>query len=94
MSKLSSVILTMLCTTAAGGAIGEPTWVKVGDTTYGARADERGPMGGGPGYAGVVAQGDFVVRDPEGLLDTLAKAHTGQTVFIPGETEIDLGEQR
>ena len=73
-----------------GRATEEPTWVKIGDTMYGARADERGPIGGGPGYTGVVTQGDFVVKDLDGLLDALAQARAGQTVFIPGETEIDL----
>jgi hypothetical protein len=90
MSKMPLVILTMLCATAVCAATEEPTWVRIGETTYGARADARGPISGGSGYTGVVTQGDFVVKDLEGLLDALAQARAGQTVFIPGETEIDL----
>jgi len=90
MSKPHSTVMTMLCAMTACGATGEPTWVKIGETTYGASADERGPIGGGPGYSRVVTKGDFVVKDLDGLLDALAKARAGQTVFIPGETEIDL----
>ena len=80
----------MLCVAAVCGATEEPTWVKIGETTYGACANERGPIGGGPGYAGVVTQGDLVAKDLDSLLDALAKARAGQTVFIPGEIEIDL----
>ncbi len=90
MSKLPLVILTMLCTVAICRAMEQPTWVQIGETTYGARADERGPIGGGPGYTGIVTKGDFVVKDLDSLLQALAKAHAGQTVFIPGEIEIDL----
>ena len=91
MSSISFlVILTMLCAVTVCRASEEPTCVQSGETTYGARADERGPIGGGPGYAGVVSKGDFVVKDLDGLLEALAKARAGQTVFIPGETEIDL----
>jgi len=57
---------------------------------YGAKADERGPIGGGKGYTKVVTKGDYTVRDLNGLLDALAKAKAGQVVFIPGERTIDL----
>jgi hypothetical protein len=90
MMKLHGMALAMLCAAAVCGTADEPTSVKIGETTYGARADERGPIGGGQGYTRVVKKGDFVVKDLDGLLDALAKAHAGQTVFIPGETEIDL----
>jgi hypothetical protein len=57
---------------------------------YGAKPDERGPIGGAKGYANIVARGDFVVKDLDALLDALSKAKAGQIVFIPGETTIDL----
>jgi hypothetical protein len=90
MNKLRFVIMTTLGAMAVCNATEEPTWVKIGETTYGARADERGPIGGGRGYAGIVTKGDSVVNDLDSLLDALAKARAGQTVFVPGETEIDL----
>ncbi|MHB1035945.1 MAG: hypothetical protein ACYC35_14615 [Pirellulales bacterium] len=90
MIKLHGMALALLCAPLACPAAGEPTSVKIGQTTYGASADERGPIGGGQRYAGVVTKGDHVVKDLDGLLDALAKARAGQTVFIPGETEIDL----
>jgi hypothetical protein len=37
-----------------------------------------------------MAKGDYIVKDLDTLLDALSRAKVGQTVFIPGETEIDL----
>lgn len=67
-----------------------PTWIAIGDQVYGAKADERGPIGGGTGYRGAVSQGDYTVKTLDDLLAALAKAKPGEVVFIPGETEIDL----
>lgn len=80
---LSSVAWTCLAADA-------PTWIEIGNVVYGAKADERGPLGGGDGYASTVAKGDFIVKDLDALLDALTKAKPGEVVFIPGETEIDL----
>jgi len=67
-----------------------PTSLEIGGVAYGAKPDERGPIGGGVGYANVVTTGDYTVRDLEALLDALSKAKAGQVVFIPGEVQIDL----
>lgn len=67
----------------------ERTWVEIDGEAYGARADDAGPIGGGEGYRRIVTGGDLVAADLDGLLDALGKAKAGQTVFIPGETEID-----
>lgn len=66
------------------------TFLAVGDDRYGAQPDQRGPLGGGPGYAARVNAGDFTVTDLEGLIAALGAARSGQTVYIPGATEIDL----
>jgi len=66
------------------------TWIEVDGIVYGAKPDNRGPIGGGTGYLGIVTSGDYVVRDLDSLLQALAKAERGETVFIPGETQIDL----
>jgi len=68
----------------------QPTSITLDGKVYGAQADEVGPIGGGKGYTRIVTQGDFEVKNLDELLDALAKAKPGQTVFIPGETEIDL----
>jgi len=68
----------------------EPTWVEINDVTYGAKADELGPIGGGTGYVNIITGGDYTVDNLDDLLDALSKAKAGQVVFIPGETEIDL----
>jgi hypothetical protein len=68
----------------------EPTWVEIDGTVYGAKPDERGPLGGGEGYANIVTSGDYTVSDLDSLLDALSKAKAGQVVFIPGPAEIDL----
>jgi hypothetical protein len=71
-------------------AADEPTWVEIDGVIYGAKADARGPIGGGPGYVNIVTKGDYTVRDLDALVDALFNAKAGQTVFIPGDTEIDL----
>jgi hypothetical protein len=68
----------------------EPTSFKSGETVYGALADERGPIGGGTGYRGIITRGNFIVKSLEELIDALDRVHSGDTIFIPGETEIDL----
>lgn len=67
----------------------EPTSVTLDGEVYGAQRDEVGPIGGGAGYSRIVTKGDFEVKNLDELLDALAKAKSGQVVFIPGETEID-----
>lgn len=87
--KSLSIIATFFIACSCVAA-GEPTWLEIDGTVYGAKADERGPIGGGSGYANIVTKGDFTVKDLDALLDALSKAKAGQVVFIPGETEIDL----
>ena len=67
--------------------------MEIDNTVYGAKPDERGPIGGGTGYANIITNGDHTVKDLDALLSALSKARTGQVVFIPGETEIDLTVQ-
>ena len=71
-------------------AASDATWVEIGHTVYGARADEQGPIGGGAGYANAIGTGDYTVTELDPLLDALSKAKAGEVVFIPGETVIDL----
>jgi hypothetical protein len=71
-------------------AVDEPTWVEIDGVIYGAKADDRGHNPRGPGYVNVATKGDYTVRDLDALVDALFKAKAGQTVFIPGDTEIDL----
>ncbi|MCP4642369.1 MAG: hypothetical protein GY851_18125, partial [bacterium] len=67
-----------------------PTSVELDGAAYGAKADDRGPIGGGAGYTNVVTGGDFTVTSLEGLIDAMEKATEGQVVFIPGDAEIDF----
>jgi hypothetical protein len=87
--RLSSIGFLLLAS-AIAHATDEPTFIEIDGVVYGAKADERGPLGGGDGYERVVAGGDYVVDDLDALVDALAKAKSGEVVFIPGETEIDL----
>ncbi len=89
-------ILALLATTLMPSlwADGEPlkpgrTWVKIGGEVYGAKPDERGPIGGGPGYLNVVRSGDFTARTVEELAAALKLAKAGQVVFVPGDAELD-----
>ena len=83
-------LVLSFCTLSPGLAADQQSWVEKDGKVYGARPDQRGPIGGGSGYTEVVTDGDSVVRDVESLLEALAKAKPGQLVFIPGETTIDL----
>lgn len=86
-----TALLFLFCTAPSSFAADEKTsWVEKDGTAYGAKPDDRGPTGGGEGYAKVVRDGDYVARDLDTLLQALSKAETGQVVFIPGETTIDL----
>jgi len=88
--RYTAMILGLCIVMSSHVAATELTWVKIDGAVYGARADERGPIGGGPGYANIVTEGDFTARSLDALLEALTKAKAGQVVFLPGETEIDL----
>jgi len=81
------MFLALSCCTFA--AEGEATSVEIGGRSYGARRDAAGPIGGGSGYGKIVTGGDHTAGNLDELLEALARARAGQTVFIPGETEID-----
>jgi hypothetical protein len=89
MKHLSS-LLTIFFIVWPCIAAEQPTWVEIDNTVYGAMSDERGPIGGGTGYANIIVKGDYIVKDLDELLEALSKAKAGQIVFIPAETVIDL----
>jgi len=68
----------------------KPTWKKIGNEIYGAKADKNGPIGGGKGYSKGITSGDYTVDSLESLIDALSKAKAGQVVFIPGDKIIDM----
>ena len=65
------------------------TWIETDGEIYGARPDERGPIGGGEGYADLFTAGDHRVSTLEELLEALNTARPGQTVFVGGGAKID-----
>jgi hypothetical protein len=71
-------------------AADEQTWVEIDNVVYGAKPDARGPIGGGNGYVNIITEGDYTVRDLDALLEALSKAKSGQVVFMPAETVIDI----
>ncbi len=81
---LSIAVIALACVAA------EPAWIEVDGQVYGAKPDDRGPIGGGSGYVPAVTQGDFLADDLDSVLDALSKAERGQVVFIPGTSDIDL----
>ena len=90
-TALVTVLLGLLVAMGTVPALGQDqTWVEVDGVTYGAKPDERGPIGGGQGYTGIITSGDFTAKTPEEIADALKQAQPGQVVFIPGETEVDL----
>ncbi|HYH55442.1 MAG TPA: hypothetical protein VD772_02455, partial [Anseongella sp.] len=75
---------------APGPETGPATWIALNNKVYGAKPDERGPVGGGDAYADILSKGDYIAEDMDSLLGALSKARAGQVIFLPGETEIDL----
>jgi len=88
--KKPAIVLTLLSIAWPCIAAEETTWTEIENTTYGAKPDKLGPIGGGIGYAKIITKGDYTVKGLDALLNALSKAKKGQTIFIPGETEIDL----
>lgn len=86
---LRTTLIIALIFPLAAFAEDPPTYVKINDEVYGAQPDDVGPIGGGKGYKRIVTRGDFTARNLDQLLDALGKAKKGQTVFIPGDAEID-----
>ncbi len=66
------------------------TWIEREGIRFGAQPDERGPIGGGAGYRGLVSRGDYCVRTVDQLLDALGKAKAGEIIFIEGTAELDF----
>ncbi len=90
MMRLGLIPVAMLCVAGCSVMADGATWVEIDGVIYGAKADDRGPIGGGEGYVDIVTEGDYTATDVDSLLDALSKAQAGEVVFIPGETEIDL----
>lgn len=65
------------------------TWIDVDGVVYGAKADARGPLGGGPGYGRIATNGDYRVSTLDELLAALGEARSGQVVFVESKAEID-----
>ena len=65
------------------------TYVEIDGQVYGAKANELGPIGGGPGYSRVITDGDYRVRTVDDLIDALKQAKAGQVVYLEGDADID-----
>jgi hypothetical protein len=87
---LFQLVLTLSCIAWPAIATDGPTYIEIDGTVYGAQPDDRGPIGGGEGYTHLVTHGGYTVKDLDGLLEALSKARTGQTIFLPADTVIDL----
>jgi hypothetical protein len=88
--KYLIVVAALFFVTLPCIAADEQTWIEIDNVVYGAKSDSRGPIGGGNGYLNMITEGDYTARDIDALLDALSKAKSGQVVFIPDETEIDM----
>ena len=88
--KYLPALLTMFCIVLPCAASEQPTWIEIDNTVYGAKSDERGPIGGAKGYTNITVKGDYAVKNLDELLEALSKAKAGQTIFIPADTVIDL----
>ena len=90
MMKHLAIVIVPFCVALPCIAADGPTWVQIDNIVYGAKPDDRGPIGGGSGYVNIIAEGDYTVQNLDTLLDALSKAKSGQVVFIAAETVIDL----
>jgi hypothetical protein len=60
------------------------TWVEIDGMSCGARPDERGPTGGGRGYANLLPRPPVRVSTLDTLMDALKNARRGDVVFVDG----------
>ncbi len=62
--------------------------------TYGASADEKGPLGGGVGYYQIYSEkdADYVCRTAAQLSSAVAIAKDGAIIYIPEDARIDLSD--
>lgn len=67
------------------------TWIETEGQVYGAKPDDRGPIGGGTGYKRIIGfdDADYYVWDLDDLLDVLKQATKGQIIFIDGKACLD-----
>lgn len=65
------------------------TWTEINGQIFGAKPDERGPIGGGYGYRKIITEGNYAVKDIEGLQDALKMVKSGEIIFIDKNAEID-----
>lgn len=66
------------------------SWLEFQNKIYGAKPDDKGPIGGGKGYVDSFKQADFEVYDVEGLLQALSEARAGQVIYVNGDVVLDL----
>lgn len=69
------------------------TWIEIEGEICGAQEDERGPIGGGAGYAGIVEEVGEEVATLDELLEALAQARSGDVVYVDERAEIDCTER-
>lgn len=65
------------------------TWIEMNGQVFGAKPDERGPIGGSYGYNKIITEGNYNVKDIHGLLDALKVVKSGEVIFIDKNAEID-----
>ncbi len=88
--KHFTILLVLSCIVLPCIAADEHTWIEIDGAVYGAKPDDRGPIGGGNGHSNIITKGDYTVSDLDALLDALSKAKAGEIIFIPDDTVIDL----
>ncbi len=59
-------------------------------TVYGAKADEKGPIGGGKGYKDIITKGTYTVTDDNTFYAACAKAKSGDVIFVKNDAVIDI----
>ncbi|MBQ36163.1 MAG: hypothetical protein CME04_07215, partial [Gemmatimonadaceae bacterium] len=70
-----------------------PTQVGTGRNTCGASARRGRPLGGGTGYTGTIRPTGTPVRHLDELIETLAGARSGDTVYVAGDAVIECTER-
>lgn len=66
------------------------SWEEIDEIIYGAKPDSNGPIGGGSNFFNIIKSGTYNVENIDQLISALDVSKKGDTVFIKGETIIDL----
>lgn len=85
-------VLSIACARDTAGPLlpaSGKTWIEIDGTIYGAKPDDRGPIGGGTGYREILKTGNYRVSNVDEFIEALAKVKAGEVVYLEPDADVD-----